>query len=291
MPHMFDLPPRTTRARPKASPPPSSSSSSSSSSLFSLATRARAPLKPLPLQPNQTKPNQTKPKPTDTQTFVLYIKADLENVARLTCDRARTRWCLTVKESAGSETRDGVYVSGADAHELSGSKGTANLVMKFAKGSKHEASVNVMELKVRDALFGFVLSERALQLQLLPPPTLSLSLKRDNILLPLVRPAANASVFLVSLFLKPTISSTPNKKQKNQQHRNTHPANDANNNNKQTPKRASRATSPPTTTASSSRSSRSSAAASSRSATRPRATTPGASSRAGPAPSRSRAST
>lgn len=52
-----------------------------------------------------------------------------------------------VKESAGSEERKGVYVTSTEEHELSGRKSTANLVMKFAKGSKKEASVNVQEIK------------------------------------------------------------------------------------------------------------------------------------------------
>jgi hypothetical protein len=85
--------------------------------------------------------------PQQKQTFILYLKADLENVGRITCDRLSTRWCLTVKESAGSEERDGVFVTASETHELSGSKGTANLVMKFAKGAKHESYVNVLEIK------------------------------------------------------------------------------------------------------------------------------------------------
>lgn len=38
-------------------------------------------------------------------------------------------------------------MSAAESHELSGSKGTAHLVMKFAKGAKHEASATVLEIK------------------------------------------------------------------------------------------------------------------------------------------------
>lgn len=40
-----------------------------------------------------------------------------------------------------------MYVTAAEEHELSGSKGTANFVMKFAKDSRHECSINVMQLK------------------------------------------------------------------------------------------------------------------------------------------------
>ena len=36
--------------------------------------------------------------------------------------------CVQVKESAGSESRERVYVSSTDQHEMSGSKGTANFV-------------------------------------------------------------------------------------------------------------------------------------------------------------------
>ena len=36
---------------------------------------------------------------------------------------------MQVQESAGAETRNGVYVTAAEAHELNGSKGTANFVM------------------------------------------------------------------------------------------------------------------------------------------------------------------
>jgi hypothetical protein len=86
------------------------------------------------------------PKTPPKQTFILYIKADLENIGRITCDRLATRWALTVKEAAGAEQRD-VFVSATETHDLSGSKGTANFVMKFDKGSKHEAYLNVLELK------------------------------------------------------------------------------------------------------------------------------------------------
>lgn len=79
-------------------------------------------------------------------TFLLYIKADLENIASLSPVKGCS-YCLDVKESAGSEQRDGVYVTAAETHDLSGSKGNANFVMKFAKGSKNEASLNVLEVK------------------------------------------------------------------------------------------------------------------------------------------------
>ena len=56
-------------------------------------------------------------------------------------------FCLDVQESAGSERREGVYVTANEKHELSGSKGEANFVIKFDKGSKHEAYLNVVAIK------------------------------------------------------------------------------------------------------------------------------------------------
>lgn len=45
---------------------------------------------------------------------------------------------MQVKEGGGSEEKHGVWVTSTEEHELSGSKGSAHLVMKFAKGSKRE---------------------------------------------------------------------------------------------------------------------------------------------------------
>jgi hypothetical protein len=60
------------------------------------------------------------------QTFLLMVKADLENVGTLSLAKGK-HICLDVKESAGNEQRNGVYVSANDNHELAGSKGTANV--------------------------------------------------------------------------------------------------------------------------------------------------------------------
>lgn len=79
-------------------------------------------------------------------TFLLYVKAELENVSSLAIQKG-AHYCIDVQESAGSERRDGVYVTATDSHELAGSKGTANFVMKFDKASKHEAYINVLEVK------------------------------------------------------------------------------------------------------------------------------------------------
>lgn len=48
---------------------------------------------------------------------------------------------MQVREAGGSEVRENVHVSAAEQQELPDSKGTANFIMKFDKGSKSTASV------------------------------------------------------------------------------------------------------------------------------------------------------
>lgn len=83
---------------------------------------------------------------TPQQTFLLYVKADLENVESL-APAPGAHFCLDVQESAGSERRGGVYVHAGEKHELAGSRGEAHFVMKFDKASKHEAYLNVLDVK------------------------------------------------------------------------------------------------------------------------------------------------
>lgn len=52
-----------------------------------------------------------------------------------------------MKDSAGEDTRSGVYVSADEVHELAGSRGVANFVLKWAKDSKREAYLNIEEVK------------------------------------------------------------------------------------------------------------------------------------------------
>eukprot|EP00887_Chlorella_sp_A99_P001614 scaffold8.g1614.t1 len=73
--------------------------------------------------------------------FLLCIKADLEGVASVSLPEAR--YCLTVKNSAGEDVREGVYVSADEVHELSGSRGTANFRLKWVRDAKHEAYLNL----------------------------------------------------------------------------------------------------------------------------------------------------
>ncbi len=50
-----------------------------------------------------------------------------------------------VKNSAGEDVREGVYVSSAEDHELAGSKGTANFVIKWVRDARNQANLNVVE--------------------------------------------------------------------------------------------------------------------------------------------------
>jgi hypothetical protein len=52
-----------------------------------------------------------------------------------------------VKHSSAEDTREGVYVSSTETHELTGSRGTANFTLKWTKDSKHESYLNVQEVK------------------------------------------------------------------------------------------------------------------------------------------------
>ena len=77
--------------------------------------------------------------------FVLYVKAELENIASIKL-KEDVRWCMDVKQANSDEIREGVFVSAAEEHELTGSRGTANFVLKWP-GSKKESYINVQEVK------------------------------------------------------------------------------------------------------------------------------------------------
>jgi hypothetical protein len=52
-----------------------------------------------------------------------------------------------MKNPSGEDTREGVYVDAGELHELSGSRGTANFAMKWARDSKHEGHLNLQQVK------------------------------------------------------------------------------------------------------------------------------------------------
>ena len=60
--------------------------------------------------------------------------------------RACVGGAAQMKQSGGSEVREGVYVSSEETAELEGSRGEANLVMKFPGGTK-QCSMSVVSPK------------------------------------------------------------------------------------------------------------------------------------------------
>ena len=67
-------------------------------------------------------------------TYLLQVKAELEGVESLT-PKAGNQWKLDVQNDS-SEVREAITVSSLDEHELEGSRGTANFVMRFNKGDQ-----------------------------------------------------------------------------------------------------------------------------------------------------------
>ncbi|KAK9908399.1 hypothetical protein WJX75_007289 [Coccomyxa subellipsoidea] len=78
--------------------------------------------------------------------IVLFIKARLENVAKISLPLGHT-YNLTVKDSTGEDTREGVTVTSTHEEELPGSKGSANFALKWVRDSKHVAYLNVKEIE------------------------------------------------------------------------------------------------------------------------------------------------
>ncbi len=52
---------------------------------------------------------------------------------------------MQVKNSSGEDVREGVYVSSAEEHDLAGSKGSANFVIKWVRDARTQANLNVVE--------------------------------------------------------------------------------------------------------------------------------------------------
>jgi hypothetical protein len=67
--------------------------------------------------------------------FVLYIKADLENVDKLEAPPLH-QWCLDVKEPRGDETRDGVFVSDEEVVDVAGGRGEVHFTLKWPGANK-----------------------------------------------------------------------------------------------------------------------------------------------------------
>ncbi|TMW59661.1 hypothetical protein Poli38472_004730 [Pythium oligandrum] len=74
--------------------------------------------------------------------FVLYVKADLENIDKLVAP-AFHQWCIDVKESNGDETREGVVVSEEELLEVDGSRGEVHFLLKWP-GAKKQSQLTVV---------------------------------------------------------------------------------------------------------------------------------------------------
>jgi len=77
--------------------------------------------------------------------FVAYVKAELENVALL-APKVQHSWMIDVKHSSSDEERKEVTIDSTDVYELEGSRGVANLVIKFA-GSNEKAQCAILDVE------------------------------------------------------------------------------------------------------------------------------------------------
>lgn len=82
--------------------------------------------------------------------YVLKIKADLENVAKLV-PLPHNMWKFDIENVAG-ERKSGITVTSADVIDLQGSRGTANFVMKWP-GEQHQAYIKLEPIKGCDVSY------------------------------------------------------------------------------------------------------------------------------------------
>lgn len=78
--------------------------------------------------------------------FVLYVKADLENVEKLEAPQFH-QWCLDVKESNGDETRKGVFVSDEEPLDVAGGRGEVHFLLKWPGANKQSQLTVVRDVK------------------------------------------------------------------------------------------------------------------------------------------------
>ncbi|CAM9387385.1 unnamed protein product [Choristocarpus tenellus] len=78
-------------------------------------------------------------------TFILKVKCELDNVASMKADE-NNMWFITLQSPDESEIREFVEVTRARNEELAGSRGTANVVIKW-KGAKKQATMSIVDIK------------------------------------------------------------------------------------------------------------------------------------------------
>ena len=78
-------------------------------------------------------------------TYALEIQAQFENVESMV-PKSDVVWKFDI-ENDSSETREGITVDPAEELELSGSRGSANFVMKWNKSDTHQAYIKILDVK------------------------------------------------------------------------------------------------------------------------------------------------
>ncbi|KAG7383125.1 hypothetical protein PHYPSEUDO_003997 [Phytophthora pseudosyringae] len=78
--------------------------------------------------------------------FVLYVKAELENVETLAAPPLH-RWCLDVTEPRGDERREAVFVSDEEVVDVAGGRGAAHFTLKWPGATKAATLTVVRDVK------------------------------------------------------------------------------------------------------------------------------------------------
>ena len=68
--------------------------------------------------------------------FVALARCELENVASVSPRTSKSVWVIDVKHGQSDEVREKVTIDAEDSVDLEGSRGTANLVLKFADAAE-----------------------------------------------------------------------------------------------------------------------------------------------------------
>lgn len=79
--------------------------------------------------------------------ILLCIKLEeMENVASVSLPPG-AHFRLDVKNSVGDDVREGVVIDPGEQHDLDNSRGTANFALKWDRGNRHQAYINVEAVK------------------------------------------------------------------------------------------------------------------------------------------------
>ena len=79
--------------------------------------------------------------------LVLYVKAELENVASITFPR-NLQWCFDVKDAQSDETKEGVFLCAEDVAEVHGSKDDAEKEILEGRAHAYISSLQAVQFLV-----------------------------------------------------------------------------------------------------------------------------------------------